>query len=199
MNKLFSLACAAVAVTMANADASAQVVTGPIITSYRPITEQAPTVTYSPVIQAAPMTTTGPVVAYSPVLPQTTALYSQAPITVARPIVQPATTYAPVAPAPVVTYRPMSPAVVARAPVVTYRAIAPAYSAAPAPVVTYRQPVPGYAAPAAVVTYRRPMTFGAPVATAYGVPVVMARPVIVSPKVYVPGQPLRNVLRAITP
>lgn len=172
MNKhlLFTL----VAVASLNGMASAQVVTGPIITSYRPIAEQEPIVTYSPVIESAPTTANyGSVVTYSPVIPPATTVYSQAPIIVARPIVQPTTTYAP-------------------APVITYRPVAPTYYAAPTPVITYRPPVIAYA-PALPV-------YGATTYSTYPVvPTVVARPVIVSPKVYVPGQPIRNVLRAITP
>ena len=77
-------------------------------------------------------------------------------------------------PAPVVVQRP-APAVVAPAPV----------TVAPAPVVTYRPVVP-------TTVYR----------TAYPVappPVVTARPVVIDTDVYVPGQPVRNFFRAITP
>lgn len=80
----------------------------------------------------------------------------------------------------VVTYRPVPAVTVYRpAPVVTtYR---------PAPVVPYR--------PAPVVTTYRPVYPTVVTAPA----VVTARPVIVDTDVYVPGQPVRNVLRAITP
>jgi hypothetical protein len=193
MNKLLAVTLGAFAAATLCAPASAQQVIGPIITSYRPITEQEPTVTYSPMTESATTTTNyGPVVTYSPVTPPATTAYYQGPYTVSRPIVQPATTYAPVASAPVVTYYPATPAYVAPAPVVTYRPVAPAYYAAPAPVITYRQPVTAYAPS---LPY-----YGATTYSTYpAVPTVVARPVIVSPKVYYPGQPVRNVLRAITP
>ena len=189
MNKLYSVTLGALAAATLCTPVFAQQVIGPIITSYRPITEREPTVTYSPVIESAPTTTNyGPVVTYSPVLPQATTVYSQNSITVARPT----TTYSTVAPAPVITYRQVLPAVVAPAPVVTYRPVAPAYYAAPAPVVVYRQPVIAYAPS---LPYYGPNTYS----TYPNMPVVVARQVIVSPKVYVSGQPVRNVWRAITP
>jgi hypothetical protein len=74
-----------------------------------------------------------------------------------------------------VTYRP---AIVAPAPVVTYSpVIAPTVTYSPAPVVAYS---PVVAAPAPVM-------------------VPAGRPVVVSTKVYVPGQPVRNFFKAITP
>ena len=85
------------------------------------------------------------------------------------------------------TYSSLSP-VVTTSPVITtstYSTLSPVVSSAvvtPAPVVT--------AAP--VVSYR-------PVVTSYTVPYVAARPVVVSPKVYVPGEPVRNFFRAVTP
>lgn len=80
-------------------------------------------------------------------------------------------------------------------------------------VVTYYQPTTTYYAPAPAATYYAPAvaapvaTFSAPAAvtpvttyyTTTAVPVVSSRAVIVRPKVYVRGQPIRNVLRAITP
>lgn len=54
-----------------------------------------------------------------------------------------------------------------------------------------------YVAPAAVMAYR-PIVPAVPYAT-YAVPYAAARPVVVSPKVYVPGEPVRNVIRAVTP
>lgn len=45
-----------------------------------------------------------------------------------------------------------------------------------------------------------PSAVATPVYTGYTVPAVVTAPsVVVRPKVYVPGQPVRNVLRAITP
>ena len=186
MNKLFSLTLAAVTIAMLHGTASAQVVTGPIITSYRPIVDDAPTVTYSPVIESAG--TAAPIVTYSPVVPQATTTYYQGPVTVARPIAQPTTTYAPIVAAPVVTYRPVEPVVAVPAPVVTYRPVTTVY-AAPAPVIAYRQPVVAYAPALPVYS-----------ATTYSTyPTVVARPVVVSQKVYIPGQPVRNFFKAITP
>jgi hypothetical protein len=110
---------------------------------------------------------------------------AQLPITLPAPV----TTYRPVVPAPVVTtYRPVVPAPV----VTTYRPVVPA------PVVTTYRPV----VPAPVVTRYRPVV-PAPVVTTYRpvyptvVPAVA--PVVVATDVYVPGQPIRNLLRAITP
>ena len=96
------------------------------------------------------------------------------------------------------------PAVTKYAPVVpsytTYYAAAPyvTYYAAPAPSVVYYAPVAPY------VTYYAPatpyVTYYAPVARPYvayyGVP---GWSVYGTPRVYVPGQPVRNALRAVTP
>ena len=87
------------------------------------------------------------------------------------------------APAPAVVYS-------APAPVVTYYA-APV-AACPAPAVTYAAPVVTYRPVAVAPVYRA----GYPVAVA---PAVVARPVVIGTDVYVPGQPIRNLLRAITP
>lgn len=84
-------------------------------------------------------------------------------------------------PAPVVTYRPAPTVTCCPAPAVTYR---------PAPAVTYR--------PAPVVTYR-PAAVASAYPVVYPAPVVAARPVVVDTDLYVPGQPIRNALRAITP
>jgi hypothetical protein len=76
--------------------------------------------------------------------------------------------------------------VIAPAPVVSTSVVtAPVVSA---PVVTYRPVISSYSVP-----YAAPYTAG------YAAPYVAARPVIVSPKYYVPGQPVRNALRAVTP
>ena len=92
-------------------------------------------------------------------------------------------TFMPVGPAPVAAYYAPAP-VVSYGPVVStsYYAPAPYYAAAP---------LPYYAASPVVTPYyvARPVA----VAPLYG------RPVIVRPKVYVVGQPVRNVLRAVTP
>jgi hypothetical protein len=101
--------------------------------------------------------------------------------------------YSPVSPVYSYTYSPvMVDAPVVAAPVTTYYAPVPVtayygvppvrtYYASP-PVVTYRVPGPSY-----------PLVYG-PVVPSYSAPGVVVRP-----KVYVPGQPVRNVLRAITP
>ncbi len=88
---------------------------------------------------------------------------------------------------PVVTTTYMAPATVTYSPVETV--------VAAAPTVVYSPPV--VAAPA-VTTYSPVVTTYTPVVTTY-TPVVAAQPVIVRPKVYVPGQPVRNFFRAITP
>jgi hypothetical protein len=92
-------------------------------------------------------------------------------------------TFMPVGPAPVAAYYAPAP-VVSYGPVVStsYYAPAPYYAAAP---------LPYYAASPVVTPYyvARPVA----VAPLYG------PTVIVRPKVYVVGQPVRNVLRAVTP
>ena len=86
-----------------------------------------------------------------------------------------------------------SPVIPAYGPVVVHSSpVVTTYShviTAP-PVVTYHPVIPARA----VVRYR-------PAITVYSVPGVIARgrQVIVRPKVYVRGQPVRNILRAITP
>jgi len=92
--------------------------------------------------------------------------------------------YLPVAPAPVVSYYPPAPAVTYGPVVATsYYAPAPYYAAAPAPYIV--------ASPVAAPYY-----VASPVAVG---PLYYGRPVIVRPKVYYPGQPVRNVIRAVTP
>jgi hypothetical protein len=88
------------------------------------------------------------------------------------PVAAPAVAY--YAPAPVVAYSP----VVATA----YYVPQTVYYSAPVPVVV--------AAPVAAPQYVAPPVAVAPV---YG------RPVVVRPKVYVVGEPVRNVIRAVTP
>jgi len=92
--------------------------------------------------------------------------------------------YMPVGPTPVVSYYTPAPAV-GYGPVVatSYYAPAPYSAIAPAP----------YYVAAPVVT---PYYVASPVAVG---PVYYGRPAIVRPKVYYPGQPVRNVLRAVTP
>jgi hypothetical protein len=80
-------------------------------------------------------------------------------------------------------------------------------------VVTYYAPAVTYVAPVAVppvttyyaptmvpaTTYYAPAVAAPVVAAPVMTPVIPARQVIVRPKVYVRGQPVRNVLRAVTP
>ena len=84
-----------------------------------------------------------------------------------------------------------APVVAAYYPAPVVRVPARYYVASPVVV-----PAPVYAAP---VAYEAPV-YAAPVyaAPVYGGP-VYAAPVVVHPKFYVPGQPVRNVLRAVTP
>jgi hypothetical protein len=95
--------------------------------------------------------------------------------------------YMPVAPGPVVSYY-------APAPAVSYGPVATTSYYAPAPYYAAAAPVPYYAA-APVPYYAAAPVMGGPVAFAP----VYARPVIVRTKVYIPGEPVRNVLRAVTP
>ena len=81
-------------------------------------------------------------------------------------------------------------------PVATYYA-APAVTVSPVVTTAYYAPAPYYvAAPVATPYY-----VAAPVVAPYPAlaPVYYGRAVIVRPKVYVVGQPVRNVLRAVTP
>ena len=100
-------------------------------------------------------------------------------------------TFIPVGPVPVTTYYAPAP-VVSYGPVATtwYYAPAPYYAAAPAPYYA-AAPAPYYVAAPVVTPYyvARPVA----VAPVYG------SAVIVRPKVYVVGQPVRNLLRAVTP
>lgn len=113
----------------------------------------------------------------------------------APPLTAPVVSYAPVvAPSypPVVTYSPVTP-VIAAPRVVSYYPAAPVVSTY-RPVVSTYQPVVSTYQPV-VSTYRPVVTAYSP-AVSYG---YAGSPVVVRPKVYVPGQPIRNVLRAITP
>jgi hypothetical protein len=124
------------------------------------------------------------------------------------PSAAPITTYRAVVPrGAVVNYRPFIPATqvdLSPRPVVTYRpvisGVAPVAAYRPviaAPVVTYRPVLPRYASPIVGPTAAYYPTTAAyyPATAAYRVgPTVTVRP-----KVYVSGQPIRNVLRAITP
>lgn len=124
---------------------------------------------------------------------------------VAAPIIVPTI---PVAPAPVVVQQPawVAPA----APVVVNR---PVITAGPAPVVVNRPAVTAYpntvtsysapvALPPTVTAYSAPVTAYSAPPTGYVAPVVtppvvaVPAPVLVGPH-YVPGQPVRNFLRAV--
>jgi hypothetical protein len=120
------------------------------------------------------------------------------------------TTYAPVVPtytanyAPTVTYYTPESYVANYTPTVTYYAPEP-YVANYTPTVTYYEPAPyvtNYApapyvanyAPATYATYYTPAA--QPYVSYYG---SVGWSMYGTPTVYVPGQPVRNVLRAITP
>ena len=128
-------------------------------------------------------------------------------VIVGSPVVPAQVLPAPVVAAPVVT----APVVVAPTYSTSYGSYATGYGAystsyggyvpsyrALSPVVSSTVVAPTtYVAPAAVTTYR-PVVPAVPYST-YAVPYVAARPVVVSPKVYVPGEPVRNLIRAVTP
>ena len=65
-----------------------------------------------------------------------------------------------------------------------------------APVTSYYAPTTTYYSSSVPVT-----TYYGSTATSYYSPYTTyyAQPVIVSPKVYIPGQPVRNAVRAVTP
>ena len=111
---------------------------------------------------------------------------------------RPVVTYSPVLTpsGTITTYSPVVTPYGARVirsyrPVVTYsRTVYPRTVRYRVPVVTYRP---------AVVRYRVPTTVYQPMVTTYSPMLVPAGPWLVRPKIYVTGQPIRNVLRAITP
>jgi hypothetical protein len=122
-----------------------------------------------------------PVVVRSPVPVVTTPPVILHSPGLAAPVAPPVVNYRPLVPAaPVVTYGPVVP------PVTTYRPIVPV----PAPVVTTYSP--------AVTTYSPAVTAYSPVITPYSPGVTTFSPVIVPATPHVPGQPVRNVLRAMT-
>ena len=94
----------------------------------------------------------------------------------------------------------VGPVVVAPSPMVvhSYYPAGPVYGY-PAPVVTvaprvvYRAPV-FYPAP---VVYRAPVVYGPHVV--YRGPLAYPAPVVVRSKVYIPGRPVRNLVRAVLP
>lgn len=144
--------------------------------------------------------------------PTTTSTISTSYLT-EGPLYEPAPTYAPPPP----TYAP---------PAQTYNPPAPIYSApasaypqpVPAPVVvpaytqptyvrqtvttTYAPPRPAYgptATYAGSMSYVPRVTYAPTCVTTYREPVAVGPRVWVHPKVYVEGQPIRNLIRAITP
>jgi hypothetical protein len=149
--------------------AFAPVATPTLVAPTTVIVPPVPVTTFSPVV-AQPV----PVTTFSPVV---------APVTTLSPVVTVPrrwTTFTPVvpaAPAPVVAFSPVVPA--APVPVTTF-----------SPVVTQQVPVTTFFAPAPTVT-----TFSPVVAPAVAAPAVGVR----SKVVYVPGQPIRNFFRTITP
>jgi hypothetical protein len=136
-------------------------------------TTYRPVVTYSPIV-----TTPARITRYSPIITS----YASPVIRTYRPVVR---TYRPV----VRTYRPVvrtyRPVVRTYRPVVRY----PATIGYPAPVVSYRP----------VVRYRVPVTAYQPSVSAYGPMYMPTGSLLVRPKVYVTGQPIRNALRAMAP
>ena len=193
-----------------------QIVNRPVIPYGTPtVVQSTPITTNSPVVVAAETQTAGadqaPIVTYSPVAPGTTIPVTQsAPIVTYYPVVPsvaPVTTYRLVVPrGAVINYRPFIRATqvdLSPRPVVNYRpvisGVAPVAAYGPviaAPVVTYRPMLPSYASPIVGPTASHyPTAAYYPATTAYPV----GRTVIVRPKVYVSGQPIRNILRAITP
>ncbi|MGA2069550.1 MAG: hypothetical protein ABSG86_31655 [Thermoguttaceae bacterium] len=89
--------------------------------------------------------------------------------------------------APYVTLMPVAPA-----PAVTYYAYPPAPLVAPVVTLPPRYYV------ASPVVAPAPLAAASPYPMA-GPPLVYGPRVVVHPKVYVAGQPIRNVLRAVTP
>ncbi|MCS7305622.1 MAG: hypothetical protein NZ602_11015 [Thermoguttaceae bacterium] len=81
----------------------------------------------------------------------------------------------PVAPTPVVVYQPVVPAPVAT-PMVVYRPVVPVVPVSS--VVVYRPSATEVLMPA---------------------PVLVGRPAIISTKVYYPGEPIRNLIKALLP
>ena len=149
----------------------------------------------------------------SPALAQRVVVYDlPTPVTTYYAPAAVTTYYAPAVVAPTVTYYAPAVAPIVAAPTVTR------YAPSVAPTVTYdapsADPTTTYYAPAPTTTYYAPTpvtTYYAPTTTAYvptpvttyyapAAPVTVYRPgVVVRPKVYVSGQPVRNFFRAITP
>ena len=137
----------------------------------------APSLAQDFVVGPLGYTTYRPVVTYSPIVTTPGRISRYSPIIATTPII---TSYA----SPVIrTYRPV---VRTYRPVIRY----PATIRYSAPVASYRP---------AVVRYRVPVTAYRPTVSAYGPMYMPAGSLLVRPKVYVTGQPIRNALRAMTP
>lgn len=115
---------------------------------------------------------------------------------------------------PVVTAAPVTRATVGYGPVVTNYGYGTTFSPAPtyygsrvtyyapAPTVSYYSPTPtvSYYAPAPTVNYYAPaptVTYYAP--TTVAAPVYLGKPAVVHSKVYYRGEPVRNLIRSVTP
>jgi len=102
------------------------------------------------------------------------------------------------APAPIaaVDYLPVVTEPVMPSPVVVYRpaAVAPAFTPVVSPVVVYRPVFPVVSA-APTVLYRPVVSTG----LVTPAPVVVGPPAVIRTKVYYPGEPIRNLIKAITP
>ena len=182
MRNIFAALIACSFIAFAAAEANAQVFASPVPqVVYRPalpIYSYPSVIVNRPLVVAAPAITQTPVVTHSPVITAGVPSVSHYPQTTTPPVV---TQPAPAANVPAVVAQP--------AQVVTYAPITAAPILSARPVAAYRPALP---------LYRQPIvTYGAPVTTGDAVPV--ARPALISPKVYYPGQPIRNMLRAITP
>lgn len=145
--------------------------------------------TYAPpVIVQRPVVPALPVPGLS-LAPTYSAGYAPAPV-----VASSYSTLSPVVGSTYVTPSYVAPSYVAQS-YVAQSYVAPSYVAA-SPVVTSAPIV----APAPVVTYRPVYSsYSVPYTTSYVAPYVAARPAVVVPKVYLPGRPVRNALRAFTP
>ena len=132
--------------------------------------------------------------AYAPPVGAGGAAYSAAPQATFVPVAYVQANQAPAARVPVTyvqaSYAPVTYAHASYAPV-TYS------QAAFAPVACAAQAPPTFGAAPMAFAVPAPVTYEA-LRAPYGA-TVDGRSVIVRPKVYVPGQPLRNLIRAITP
>jgi hypothetical protein len=96
-------------------------------------------------------------------------------------------------------YMPAAPVVAYyQAPIVPYGPVLAAPVAGPVVSTAYYAPAPYFVAQPVAVPYYVAQPVVAP-AVVPAVAPVYGRAVVVRPKVYVVGQPVRNVLRAVTP